>query len=458
MTNTRSTDIAIIGAGTAGLSAAREITLAGASALLIDRGPLGTTCARAGCMPSKAALHAGRQWATLRELGGGGPTHDGLKPDDLWRHVQATRDRLAQGAARRTIDFAGDQLVMGEARFLDERTIDVDGQRISARAFVVATGSRPVVPVSLASLGDGVLTTDTLFDLPSLPRSIGILGMGAIGLEMGLALARLGVRVVGGDLKAAPAGIADPEVLDRAIERFGRELTMWLGHKVDAHKADGQLLLSSAGSTATVDCLLAALGRSPNVDALELWRAGIAPDGGNRLPLDADTLRLGQAPIFLAGDVSPDRPLMHEALDEGRIAADGALRMIGLRPKTPPPRRTPIAIVFSDPDVAAVGVAFDALDPDRTVIGTAQGSDNGRSRILGDDANLVRVYADRRSGALLGASLIATHGEHLAHLLAWAVQRGETVHDLLGMPFYHPTIEEMVQTALKHAAKQCDRA
>jgi dihydrolipoamide dehydrogenase len=146
---------------------------------------------------------------------------------------------------------------------------------------------------------------------------------------------------------------------------------------------------------------------------------------------------------------------MHEAVDEGVMAARGALRALedGFE-KGVPPRRAAISIVFSNPDVAAVGMAYDCLDMSRTVIGTAQGAGNGRSRILGAEGNLVRVYVDRHSGVLLGAGLVAVKGEHLAHALAWAVQRGDTVESLLAMPYYHPSIEEMLQSALKDAARQ----
>ena len=110
--------------------------------------------------------------------------------------------------------------------------------------------------------------------------------------------------------------------------------------------------------------------------------------------------------------------------------------------------------MFSDPDIATVGQAYDTLDLDRTVIGSAEGAANGRSRVMGAEGNLVRIYADRGNGRLLGAGLLAARGEHLAHLLAWAIQRGETVESLLAMPYYHPSIEEMVQSALKDASRQ----
>lgn len=450
------TDIAVIGAGTAGLAAFHEVSRAGRSTLLIDRGPLGTTCARVGCMPSKAALHAGEQWATLSRLAPDGLPSAGQTPDGLWQHARATRDLLAQGVAEQTVAQAGDRLIMGEARFLDAGTLDVGGQRICAKAFVIATGSRPVLPKFLSDLGASVVTTDTLFDLDKLPGSIGILGLGAIGLEMGLALARLGVRVVAGDLKSTPAGITDPEIRARALALFSPELTTWLGQPVEVERVGDALRMPSGEASATVDLVLAALGRQPNVEQLDLARAGVTLNSHGQPAVDAASLRAaGKAAIFLAGDVTPDRPLMHEAIDEGVMAARGALRFLddGFK-KAVPHRRAAISIVFSNPDVAAVGMTYDRLDMARTVIGTAEGTGNGRSRILGTHGNLVRVYVDRHSGVLLGAGLVAVQGEHLAHALAWAVQRADTVENLLAMPYYHPSIEEMLQSALKDAARQ----
>lgn len=450
------TDVAVIGAGTAGMTAFAELRRQGLSALLIDHGPLGTTCARVGCMPSKAALHAGHQWASLRRLLGDAAASPHTRSRDaLWAQARATRDLLAGNTARRTQQLAGDRLIMGTARFIGPDALDVDGRTVRARAFIVATGSEPVVPGPLAALGERLLTTDDLFDLQALPQSIGMLGLGAIGLEMGLALSRLGVRVVAGDMKPLPAGISDPELGARAIARFGQELTLWLGQPMQAEVlADDRLEVRGGDAAATVDRVLAALGRRPRTAGLELAQAGVALDERGQPRIDAATLRAGDAPVFLAGDVAAIRPLMHEAVDEGVLAARGAAHAIDGRPVTLPPRSTPLAIVFSDPDVALVGQSYDRLDLERVVIGSAEGSANGRSRVLGAEDNLLRLYAAREDGRLLGASLLATHGEHLAHLLAWAIQRGETVESLLQLPYYHPSIEEMLQSALKDAASQ----
>lgn len=453
------TDIAVIGAGTAGLSAFHEVRRAGRSALLIDHGPLGTTCARVGCMPSKAVLHAANQWSVVRGLGGPAAASSfSSTPDDLWRQALAMRDTLASGAARRTREAAGDRLLTGTARFVAPGELDVDGRRVRARAVVVATGSRPVVPGFLRELGDALLTTDTLFSLDRLPRSIGIVGAGAVGLEMAVALARLGVRVVAADLKAAPAGVVDPMVAERVIQRLRDEITLWLGAPVQVQAGPSGARMRSGDQAAEVDVVLAALGREPAIAKLDLAACGAVPDAQGRFSADPASLQLPGATVFVAGDVHPDRPLVHEAADEGVIAARGALASLDGRAAPRTNRRTPLGIVFTDPDICSVGTPFDALEPQSIVIGTAEGTGNGRSRVLHAPSNLVRVYASRKDGRLLGASLMSVKGEHLAHQLAWATHRGETVDSLLEMPYYHPTVEEMLQSALKDAARQIHTA
>src|SRR5690606_19656305 len=212
----------------------------------------------------------------------------------------------------------------------------------------------------------------------------------------------------------------DPKIGAHAIERFSNEITMWLGRPVEAVPRQQAIELRSGDAMAEVDLVLAALGRRPDIEGLDLQLADVPLDARGQPVLDAGTLRAGSSGVFLAGDVSAIRPLMHEAVDEGLIAARAAAQWLGGQAHGEiPPRRTPLAIVFSDPDIATVGQAYDTLDLEQTVIGSAQGDANGRSRVMGAEDNLVRLYVDRRDGRLLGAGLIATRGEHLAHLLAW---------------------------------------
>lgn len=276
-----------------------------------------------------------------------------------------------------------------------------------------------------------------------------MVGIGNVGVELGLALARLGVDVFAVNEKRWPAGIVDPRIADCAIRTFSKEMTMRLDAKATVERAGEAFRMTVGGETRTVAAVLAALGRRPNLDALDLAAAGVAWDDDAKPPIDAQSLRLADTAMFVAGDASPERPLLHEAVDEGVIAARGALaRLVGTAPVLPP-RRTSLDIVFTDPDVIRVGATFDELDLDATWIGEADGSHNGRSTICDAADNLVRVYADRRDGRLLGASAITLRGEHLAHLLAVAIDRGLTAREMLGMAFYHPTFEELVQGALK---------
>lgn len=377
-------------------------------------------------MPSKAALHAGHQWANLRALlrEEAGTPEGAVTANELWWRARDMRDLLAGNAAQRTRSAAGERLIMGSARFTGPQTLDVEGRQIRARAFIVATGSRPIVPRVLAPLGNRLLSTDTLFDLDCLPSSVGLLGLGAIGLEMGLALARLGVRLIACDMKALPAGISDPQVGARANERFGEELTMWLGQPLEARLSGRAVELHGGGNTAQVEVVLAALGRQANVDGLALDLSGAELDSRGLPAVDPKTLRVAATSVFLAGDIRGIRPLMYEAADEGVMAARAAAQSLEGGDLALAPRRTPLAIVFTDPDIVSVGVPYDKLDHAAPVIGTAQGSANGRSRVMG------------------------------AAAIWCGCMPSDPVEDLLTLPYYHPTIEEMVQSALQDAAHQ----
>lgn len=446
---------AIIGAGTAGLNAMKEVQKAGKSFVLIDHGPLGTTCARVGCMPSKSVLHAGALWQSYAapNAGARAAVIHAVSANDLWHSAKRTYTMLYTGTADRTRVSAGDNLLMGNARFIAPDTLDVNGQRIRAQAFVIATGSSPVIPPFLDSVKDRVLTTDSVFDLDELPASVGILGLGAIGLEIGLALARLGVRIVAADNQPQVGGISDPEIAKRAVKHFGgvNGLSMWLGRDITVRLVEDGVLFSNGERTEKIEWLLAAIGRKPNHDELRLDLAGVALDASGKPFVDPATARSGTSALYFAGDVSAQRPLLHEAADEGLIAGWNAARHGATSAFH---RRVPLSIIFSDPDIAAIGVPFHELDLENTIVGSASGHTNGRSRLMSAEYNAVRIYADAQSGELCGATVFAAHGEYIAHLLAWAIQRGETAASLLEMPFYHPTVAEMLQSALSDIIRQ----
>jgi dihydrolipoamide dehydrogenase len=159
---------------------------------------------------------------------------------------------------------------------------------------------------------------------------------------------------------------------------------------------------------------------------------------------DPGTMRIGDTRIYIAGDVTGERPLLHEAGDEGRIAGHNA---ISAEP-TAFRRKTPLSITFCDPNIVVVGTRFADLDPASTATGQIQMGPVGRAMIMSKNRGLIRVYADKASGRLLGAEMACPKGENLGHLLAWCIQKEMTVGEILQMPFYHPVIEEALQAAL----------
>jgi dihydrolipoamide dehydrogenase len=193
-----------------------------------------------------------------------------------------------------------------------------------------------------------------------------------------------------------------------------------------------------------VERVLASLGRVPNVERLGLARIGVTLDARGVPLFDRHTMQIPGFPVFIAGDVDGGRPLLHEAGDEGRIAGYNATRDETLAFR----RKVPLSITFCDPNVCSVGTRHAELDADGVAIGQINFGPVGRAMIMGKNKGLLRVYADRRSGRLLGAEMVAPKGENLAHLLAWCIEQELTAGQLLRMPFYHPVIEEALQAAL----------
>jgi dihydrolipoamide dehydrogenase len=456
--NKISVDVAVIGAGTAGLSAYRAAIAGGARTVLIEDGPYGTTCARVGCMPSKLliaaaeAAHAPARWKEFGLRLAGSVEIDGRAVMD---RVRRERDRFV-GFVLSDVDAmpAADRL-RGRARFLDDRALAIDDRTtIAFRSAVIATGSSPVVAPFLRGAGDRLIVNDDVFEWNDLPRSVAIFGPGVIGLEIGQALHRLGVRVLMFGRSGHVGPLRDPVVRAYAARTFAAEMALDADAQIHAVERDGDAVRvryrgsDGAERTETVDYAIAATGRAPNLRGLGLENTTLSLDAAGVPLFDRTTMQCGAHGIFIAGDVSDDRPLLHEAADEGRIAGANAASFPDLAPGL---RRTPISIVFSDPQLAIVGRGYAELAAGKSITGVVSFENQGRSRMMLRNAGLMHVYADIATGRIAGAEMIGPDAEHLAHLLAWAIQSEMTVARALEMPFYHPVVEEGLRTALRDA-------
>ncbi|WP_298350886.1 dihydrolipoyl dehydrogenase [Rhodoblastus sp.] len=445
-------DTVIVGAGTAGLTALREVRGYTEDFLLINDGRWGTTCAAVGCMPSKALIEVANAFHrrhVFEEFGiRGGETLRADIPDVL-AHVRKLRDGFVAGPSSMR-EKLGRRAISGRARLKGPNRVEVNGEEIEARAIILATGSRPVVPKTWAAFGDRILTSDTLFEQDDLPRRIAVIGMGAIGVEIAQALARLGVEVAGFDALDGLAGISDPRILASFRPMLAREIPLHLGAPAELAATQSGVLVSGAGGSYEADAVLAAMGRRPNIDGLGLETLGVALDARGMPEIDPTTLRLGDLPVFLTGDANGYRPLMHEAADEGHIAGRNAAPDAANLPHC---RRTPLAIVFSSPQIARVGAAVSEIPEARRASGSFDFAKQPRARMSAAAAGLLRVHADRETGLLLGAEMCIPAAEHIAHLLALAIERKTTVWDLLAAPFYHPVLEEGLRSALRDVSR-----
>ena len=455
-----STDVAIIGAGTAGLNARREVDKAGLRWVLIENGPYGTTCARVGCMPSKLLIAAADAAQEVRHAGDFGirvePEAVRIDGVAVMERVRRERDRFAGFVVEFTEAIAADRRVRGTARFVGPTSLHVDDHtEVNARAVVIATGSAPWIPPQLDPVREHVIVNDDVFDWTDLPASVAVVGTGVIGLELGQALHRLGVRVTLFNPFDELGPLTDPKVVDVARRVFRSELDLQLKSQMTRIEHDGaqfQLGWETAEGQpreAAFDQVLVAAGRRPNVRSLGLEAAGLEIDKRGVPVHDDQTMQCGTSSVFIAGDVCGHLPLLHEAADEGRIAGRNAARYPDVVAAV---RRTNLAVAFTDPQIGIVGSSYRNLDVKDLAMGEVSYDDQGRARVMGKNAGLVRIYADRRSCRLVGAEMFGPRVEHTAHGLAWLVQQGVRAQEAVGLPFYHPVIEEGIRTALRQLA------
>lgn len=451
--------IVIIGAGTAGLTARREVARATQDYRLIDSGPLGTTCARVGCMPSKALIqiandfHRRHKW---KKTGLKGSDHLEVCLPEVLAHVRSLRDSFTGGVKKGMEDFQ-DKIISKKARFLDAHTLDLEGEKLEFERAIIATGSTPFIPDVWRPFKEQILTTDQLFEQKDLPQKIAVIGMGVIGLEIGQALSRLGIDVIAFGKKMSLGGFSDPKIGQLLYETISQELT-FVDDKATpiGRTSKGQLILKALDQEYIVDIALLAVGRRPQLN-IGLENLKIQLDHKGMPEIEMESFALKEAPhIFLVGDVNGVRPVLHEAADQGFVAGVNASSSQIKSYQ----QRAPLNITFCSPPLTSVGARYHELVEQKIsfVEGRASLNHQGRAITKLDAHGEMVIYCHKKTGVFLGAELFCPESEHMGHLLALAITKKLDVFDLLTMPFYHPVLEEALRTAIRQAAQQTERA
>lgn len=453
----REVEYLIIGVGTAGLGAYSRIRRKSDNLLLIQHGPFGTTCARVGCMPSKMLL-AASDLAHSIEQGSYFGIDGRYEVDGKEVFARLKRDRAERfvGGVLKAVDkIPKERIILGEARFVGENRIIVNGEEIVARKIIMACGSAPFIPASLRHLSSELDTSDTIFELDELPESIAVVGLGVIALELGQAFHRLGVRTTLFGHSGRIGPFTHPEMKIECMQVLSRELDIVPTGEFTATRIDSAgftLEFTTAGGDKVVrkvERVVVASGRRSNVLDMDIVRSGLELDQRGLPVYDPLTMQCGQAPVYLTGDANEDMSLWHEAYAEARIAGDNAL---SFPESTPVKRLVPLGIYFSDPQIAMVGRKYAELNPKRIVIGKARFGAGPRHRIYNVKDGLFMLFADKESSRILGAEIFGRGAEHFAHYLSLAITHELTVADVLEAPFYHPCLEEVMKEAVSQAS------
>lgn len=453
-------DIIILGAGTAGMAAYKEAIKSTDNILIINEGPWDTTCARVGCMPSKVLIasankaHSAKSSETL-----GLKIKSSIDTSEVMTHVQQLRDRFTKATIKDVNSWNKQHKISGKAQFIDAQTVQVNKKTYQAKSFIIAVGSRPTInPDWKAELGELYLTSDQIFELPKLPKRLAVIGSGVIAIELAQAMHRLGVETTIFARSKKVGSLTSPDLQTLAQDTLSEELNFKfkvLPDTVKKFRSKVKIHYSEQGSEKTLiaDYLLSATGRTSNLDTLYLEKIHAEFADLKKLPVDAKTKQLKDYPIFIVGDAFTSTPIQHEAAFEGRVAVKNCLSYPNISDTQP---LTPLGIVFSSPEMASVGQNFKSLTEQgfEFITGTVSYEKQGRAIVNGENVGAVEVYVDPKSRKLIGAELLMYSAEHIAHLLNWTIQQDLTIDEILENPFYHPTIEEGVRTALKHARRQ----
>lgn len=444
-------DLIIIGGGSAGLAALREARKYSSNVLLIQDDPEGNTCARTGCMPSKSLIHAATLFHARHKMEDAGICGAQKISADIPAILQRVREKRDAFVAsvRSGMKQQEQCIIKGRARLHTPTSVRVGSLLLHTKATVIATGSSPYVSREFQEFEDKVFTTDTLFEQNTLPKRMAVIGMGSVGLELAQALARLGIEVTAVERNGHLGGVADMDINEEILRALQKEMRVWMGCKLGIKRKGQALTLTHKDEKTVVDALLVTTGRKPNLSTLGLKRLGVPLDSAGVPHFNRYTMQIHGFPLYIAGDATDERAVLHEAVDEGERAAYHALT--GNQEFRH--RKVLMTIVFTHPTIAIIGDSSYAMRNNGIVVGEASFTDQGRAVVENEAQGKIRIAANKQDGTLRGCEMMAPHGEHLAHLIAFGLEQKMTAQEMLSMPYYHPSFEEGLKTALKQICK-----
>ena len=446
-------NLAVVGAGTAGLVAAHAAAALGAKVAVIERNLLGGDCLNVGCVPSKAILRTSRLYAEMRSAEGYGaqvPADVRVDFPAVMQRMRGIRARISLADSVRRLSAAGVDVYFGEARFTGADALTVDGAKLRFKKALIATGARPDTP-SIPGLAEaGYLTNENVFDLTALPRRLLVIGGGPLGCELAQAFGRFGAQTIIAQNNPTflPREERDAaQILSDAFARDGIDVRLNTT-AVNVRVEDGQKLvdLVSAGyeSTVAVDAILTGTGRIPIVTGLNLEAAGVDYDTTTGIRVD-DFLRTSNPRIYAAGDACLEHKFTHTADESARIVVQNAL-FLGRR------RLSALTVpwcTYTDPEIAHVGLyVWEARERDIPVkTFTIPMHEVDRAIADGEEAGFVKIHVKERTDRILGATIVARHAGEMINEITLAMVAGIGLRTLARVIHAYPTQAEAIKKA-----------
>ncbi|MGB4860765.1 MAG: mercuric reductase [Dokdonella sp.] len=452
-------NLVIIGAGPAGLVAARGAAGLGARVALIERDLIGGDCLNVGCVPSKALIRTARVYADMRtadHYGANGPDDIDVDFEKAMTHMRQRRARISRSDSISDLAHAGVDVFLGAAHFTSANTIKVDNTTLRFRKAMIATGARPDTAKIPGLEEAGYLTNENVFNLTQLPPSLLVIGGGPLGCELTQAFSRFGAKttIVQDQPLFLPKEERDAaQLLSDAFARDGIEVRLNT-KAVKVHMEDGKkvvhLVSDDYHSSVAVDQILTGVGRLPNIEGLNLAAAGIDANSEIGITVD-DFLRTSNRNVYAAGDVCLDNKFTHTAEATARIVVRNAL--------FPGRQRVSDLVIpwctYTDPEIAHVGLYVREANRQDIPIRTFTVPMHEVDRAILDDeqTGFVKIHVAQKSDRILGATIVASHAGEMINGITLAMVAGIGLGKVASVIHTYPTQAE----AIRHAANAYQR-
>lgn len=455
---TTEVDVLVIGAGPGGYVAAIRAAQLGKNVVIVDKDNVGGVCLNRGCIPSKALISAAHRYEELHEPSDMGITAENVKMD--FGQVQAWKEGVVNKLTKGVEGLLKGnkvQIVSGEALFVEKDQVRVlsgyESNRYKFNHCIIATGSRPI-ELKAFPYGNRILSSTEALSLKEVPSRLIVIGGGYIGVELGQTYAKLGSQVTileGADQILPGFEKSITQLVNKALKKKNVTIhTKALAQK--AEQTDTEVTVTyQVGEelkTVTADYLLVTVGRRPNTDEFGLEAIGLQMDERGYIQIDHQC-KTNIPNVYAIGDIVPGPALAHKASYEGKVAAE----VIAGLPSAIDYKVIP-AIVFSDPEIASVGLSeSDAKEKGLTITtGRFSYGANGRALSANKAEGVVKVVAEKDSGIILGAQITGYEASNLISEVVLAIEMGATLEDLILTIHAHPTLAEMVMEAAEAAA------